>query len=342
MSFPRFPMSSQRLGTLAVLRALLQEMDVDPAPVFAGSGIDPETITPDTHAPLEVALTVLDRAVEATECDHLGLLLRLRFTLDKHGMIGRLMRTAPTLYDALADYVSWQHGYSTGSIVYLARMGDDHAFGFGVHVPRSVVSHNVYDFVSGVGVRMLGELTGHRAAPVELHLSRREPAPGSPHTRLLRFRVAFNRPLNCLMLDAAGLRTPRATHDPDARRTLLAAMEGRMMGARGYSAQVRRAIRRALLVTAPRMPHVEDDLCVHPRTLRRRLSEEGTTFDDLLDEVRQTMARELIELTDMPMSEVGDALAFASPGVFTDWFRRVFGVPPSGWPRQREHQVEGI
>jgi AraC-like DNA-binding protein len=335
-------MSSQRFGTFAVLPALLREMGVDPAPVFAGSGLDPEAITPDTHAPLEIMLAVLDRATEAAGCGHLGLLLGLRFTLDRHGAIGRLMRTAPTLRDALMDFVAWQHGYSTGSIVYLARMGDDHALGFGVHVPRSVVSHTVYDYVSGVGVRMIGELTGHRAAPVEVHLSRREPAPGSPYTRLLHTRVEFNRPLNCLILDGAAMRTPLATHDPDERRRLLAAMEGRLMGARGYSAQVRRAIRRALFETAPRMPDVADGLRVHPRTLRRRLSEEGTTFDDLLDEVRQTVARELIELTDMPMSEVGDALAFSSPGVFTDWFRRVFGVPPSGWPRQRERQAAGI
>jgi AraC-like DNA-binding protein len=105
---------------------------------------------------------------------------------------------------------------------------------------------------------------------------------------------------------------------------------------------VRRAIRRALLEEAPRMPEIADLLGMHPRTLRRRLSEEGTTFDDLLDDVRQTVARELIELTDMPMSEIGDALAFASPGVFTDWFRRAFGVPPSGWPRQQARHAAGI
>jgi AraC-like DNA-binding protein len=99
------------------------------------------------------------------------------------------------------------------------------------------------------------------------------------------------------------------------------------------------AMRRALLETAPRMPEIADDLRLHPRTLRRRLAKEGPTFDDLLDEVRRTMAR---ELTDMPMGEIGNALAFASPNVFTDWFRRAFGVPPSAWPRQRAGQVAGI
>jgi AraC-like DNA-binding protein len=340
MSAPRLAMSNQRLGTFATIPALLREMGIDPGPVFAGSGLDPSAITPDTYAPVEVVLALLDRAVEAADCAHLGLLLGLRFKLDMHGLIGRLMRTAPTLRDALADYVSWQHGYSTGSIVYLARMGDDHAFGFGVHVPRSVVSHNVYDYVSGVGVKMVAELTGQRVAPVEIHMSRREPEPGSPYIRLLKCPVQFNRPLNCLILDGAALSTPLPTHDPAERRELLATMEARVMGGGGYSAQVRRAIRRALLQDAPRMPEIAGALGVHPRTLRRRLADEGTTFGDLLEEVRRTMARELLELTDMPMSEIADALAFAAPGVFTDWFRRAFGVPPSGW--RREPQAAGI
>jgi AraC-like DNA-binding protein len=90
------------------------------------------------------------------------------------------------------------------------------------------------------------------------------------------------------------------------------------------------------------MPAIAEDLGIHPRTLRRRLTQEGTTFDRLVDEVRMAVARELIELTDMPMSEIGDALAFAAPGVFTDWFRRAFGTPPSAWPRQRAREAAGI
>jgi AraC-like DNA-binding protein len=342
MSVPRLAMSSQRIGTFADLPALLREQGVDPRPVFAGSGLDPATVTPDTLAPLEVLIPVLDRGVDATGCAHLGLLLGLRFTLEKHGPIGRLMRTAPTLRDALADYASWQHGYSTGAIVYLARMGEECAFGFGVHVPQSVVSHSVYDFVTGVGIRMVGELTEGRARPVEVHLSRREPEPVSPYARLVRCPLLFNRPLNCVILDSTALATPLSTCDPAGRQTLLATMEARIVAASGHAGPVRRAIRRALLEEAPRMPAIAEDLGIHPRTLRRRLSQEGTTFDRLVDEVRMAVARELIELTDMPMSEIGEALAFAAPGVFTDWFRRAFGVPPSAWPRQRTRAEASI
>jgi AraC-like DNA-binding protein len=70
---------------------------------------------------------------------------------------------------------------------------------------------------------------------------------------------------------------------------------------------------------------------VHPRTLERRLAGEGQTFETLRDEVRFSVARELLELTDIPVGEIGAILAFASPGVFTDAFRRVSATSPSAW-----------
>lgn len=330
--------ATQRLGASAELPAVLRDLGVDPEPVFEGSGVDLATLSPDTRVPFGHVIELLARAERASNCPHIGLLTGMRFTMAHHGFIGRLMQSAPTLRDALADYVSWQHGYSTGAIVYLARMGDDHSFGYGIHVPSGLVSHHIYDFVAAVGVRMVAELTERRVRPLELQLSRREPDPGSPYARLLKCPILYNRPLNCLLLDRAAMRTPLPTHDPAERRALLAQMEVRAAGAR-HSAQVRRAIRRTLLEESPRMPEIAVDLGIHPRTLRRRLSEEGTSFDELLDDVRRTVARELLELTDLPLAEVADALAFAAPGVFSDWFRRTFGVQPSLWPRRVEREV---
>jgi transcriptional regulator GlxA family with amidase domain len=50
--------------------------------------------------------------------------------------------------------------------------------------------------------------------------------------------------------------------------------------------------------------------------------------------VRFSVARELLELTDIPIGDVGTILAFASPSVFTDFFRRLSGKPPSTWRAQ--------
>ncbi|MFN4142805.1 helix-turn-helix transcriptional regulator, partial [Aestuariivirga sp.] len=72
-------------------------------------------------------------------------------------------------------------------------------------------------------------------------------------------------------------------------------------------------------------------LAMHPRTLRRHLAKEQTSFEALCDSIRFDLARELLDLTDLPVSEIGTALAYASPSVFADAFRRWTGLSPSAW-----------
>jgi AraC-like DNA-binding protein len=70
-----------------------------------------------------------------------------------------------------------------------------------------------------------------------------------------------------------------------------------------------------------------------PRTLRRQLSAEGTVFETIRDDVRFNAARELLALTDLPVGEIADALAFASHSAFGQAFRRWSGSSPTAWRR---------
>src|ERR1700756_4481407 len=58
---------------------------------------------------------------------------------------------------------------------------------------------------------------------------------------------------------------------------------------RGITALVRSKLFRDSGVF-PTLPDVADELGIHPRTLRRRLAEEGTSFRSLLNEARSTVA----------------------------------------------------
>jgi transcriptional regulator GlxA family with amidase domain len=68
---------------------------------------------------------------------------------------------------------------------------------------------------------------------------------------------------------------------------------------------------------------------------RRRLAAEGTTFEALRDTVRFAMAREFLEMTGLPVGEIGLAVGFASPGVFTEAFRLRNGASPLEWRSAR-------
>jgi AraC-like DNA-binding protein len=82
------------------------------------------------------------------------------------------------------------------------------------------------------------------------------------------------------------------------------------------------------------MEAVAAELAMHPRTLRRHLAKEQTSFEALCDAIRFAMARELLDLTDLPVNEIAGALAYASPSVFADAFRRWTGLSPTAFRRR--------
>lgn len=66
-----------------------------------------------------------------------------------------------------------------------------------------------------------------------------------------------------------------------------------------------------------------------PRTLHRRLVEEGTSFRALLDEVRHRRAREHLRSGEMSVEELAFALGYNDPANFRRAFRRWEGVAPT-------------
>lgn len=59
----------------------------------------------------------------------------------------------------------------------------------------------------------------------------------------------------------------------------------------------------------PTLPDVAAELAVHPRTLRRRLAEEGTSFRALLNEARSAVAVDLLRNVGLTVEEVSTRLA---------------------------------
>ncbi|GAB3036780.1 transcriptional regulator [Mycobacterium bourgelatii] len=78
----------------------------------------------------------------------------------------------------------------------------------------------------------------------------------------------------------------------------------------------------------PSMQTVADELHVDPRTLRRRLVSEGTSFRALLEEVRRKLAIELLA-QDASVEEIAKRLGYAETANFTRAFTRWEGMAPS-------------
>ena len=68
-----------------------------------------------------------------------------------------------------------------------------------------------------------------------------------------------------------------------------------------------------------------------PRTLQRRLEAVGTTYQELLDDVRRQSARRLLSNTDLDAGEVAFLLGFEELNSFTRAFHTWEGTTPTRW-----------
>lgn len=325
-------MAFQRAGPLAELPALLAARGTDPAQVLAPLGLTPDALAPDARLPINVFLGLLDRAARATALPHLGLVLGARHDHRSMGLIGRLMANAPTVRQALLDFVEWQAGQSKVAASYLIHLGDDAALGYGMIARAEAGAPHAYDLVVAMACNALRRLGGPEAAPIEVLLSHRAPADRRPYDEILRVPVRFDQDQTCVIVSRAALDLPIVGADPAERRRLLDAARAAVRASlNDTSARVRHALRPRLPLGLASQAETAAYLGLHPRTLGRRLAREGTTFEAVRDEVRQTLACELLALTDLPIGEVSEALSFASHSAFVHAFRRWSGASPSAW-----------
>ncbi|MEJ1157123.1 AraC family transcriptional regulator [Prosthecomicrobium sp. N25] len=325
-------MPMQRAASLVPLAHMLEEHGVSLASVIEGTGVLADEVRQDAFVPYAAFLSVLDNACRLTGRDDIGILLGKRQTLATLGTLGTVMRHAATLGEAIGDFAALQINNSTGGAVYLMKADRDIILGYGVYDASAPVTSQIYDLVLAVGCNLIAELTGGQVAPEEIVLSRSVPHDPARYMRLARCPVRFGQHQTGLLLRASVLHFPLPAANKAQRDLALA----RLLSVRHgtpltLSAHVRHLLRPFLLMGHARMADVAQRLGMQPRSMRRRLRAEGTTFEAIRDEVRQVVARELLRLGDLSIADISATLAYSTPSSFVHAFRRWSGTSPGLW-----------
>ena len=98
-------------------------------------------------------------------------------------------------------------------------------------------------------------------------------------------------------------------------------------------ASVRREIKGLCSSGIPTLDDVAKALGVSPRTLQRRLADNGLTFTKVLSEVQFVTARHLLT-EQQKLAEVARKLGYSDPGSFTRAFERWTGMSPQKYRTQ--------
>jgi YesN/AraC family two-component response regulator len=97
--------------------------------------------------------------------------------------------------------------------------------------------------------------------------------------------------------------------------------------------RLRRLLEQELRGGTPTLRHLAHRLHMSPRTLHRRLGEEGTGFRRVLAQLRRELAARHLREARLALGEIGFLLGFSEVSAFHRAFRRWTGWPPLAYRR---------
>lgn len=307
----------------------------DPDELLARFGIAPHSLDDDGLISITAHDLMLDAAARQLACPDLGLQLAEKQDLSILGPLALAIESSPTAAEALECTSRFMFVHSPALSIGLA---DDPGERRGVvalqyrkDLLESPYSPQAMELGLAlfyrVATAMLGSSTGLRSV---LFPHR----PLSPINRYTEFfglsGVRFGAPIAALCVEVHVLDAGFTGANELIRRTAVEHL------AQLYpdpdtlvSVRVRRALAESLATGSPiTVTRIARLLATHPRTLQRRLTNEGTSFARILDDVRHDIAHRHITSSDLPFTEIAALVGFAEQSRLSHAVRRWTGMSP--------------
>ncbi|TIV72136.1 MAG: helix-turn-helix domain-containing protein [Mesorhizobium sp.] len=147
-------------------------------------------------------------------------------------------------------------------------------------------------------------------------------------------RIRYGATRDLLVLRSADLDRPFPGHNPELLDILtpaLAAALGELSAQSSLSEQVTVVLKRSLASGRPELSDIARELGMSERTLQRRITEEGTSFRELLINARQELGRQLLLDPTADIDEVACLLGYQDASSFYRAFREWEGTTPNRW-----------
>lgn len=326
-----------RVGICTAIPGLLQSLGVDPVEVLAELGLDPQALAdPSRELSLSARQRLLSHCVARTGCKHFGLLIGQTGQLSSWGLLGFLVQHSSDVGTALKSVVRFTHLVVRGASTSLSVQGNLAIWGYEIHQPRLQATDQAGDGAIAMFTNVMRKLCGPQWKPVEVWFTHRAPDDIGPYRRFFQAPLRFDADQYGIVFNASWLMRNLADDDPELRRLLhqqIAAIEGRYK--QDFPEQVRSVLRTALIARHATADRIAALFSMQSRTLNRRLREFGTGFQQLVDEVRFEIARQMLETSAMDVTQIAAALDYADASAFTRAFRRWSGTTPAVWRTNR-------
>lgn len=324
--------------TVLLLLRTAEAEGAAPDLLLARTGLTPAQLRdPDSRIGLTDLMKLGANAIRETGRPELGLHMGELCRITDMGLPGLLAMTSQTLgeaFEVLTRFEPLTGRSYRGVSTYVPQLP---AVIFYSIAPYNEYNRFVVDSLLASWQTLAEALTGQTGLVQEVHIEFPAPDYHDKYEQRFRAPVTFDRPESRLVLTPEAARLPVLEAHPLLHQQLLALAQDRMKKleiAETFQGRVQHIIGPLLHGRTPSLEATAERLGLPDWTLRRKLREEGTTFQALLDDMRKDLALGYMRDTQMSFGEIAYVLGFSTPGAFQRAFKRWTGETPGDYRRR--------
>jgi AraC-like DNA-binding protein len=180
-------------------------------------------------------------------------------------------------------------------------------------------------------------LVGRRIPILRAQFNYSKPAHSDEYRLMYCTDIAYDMPHTAITFAADYLKLPVMQNERSVKEFLRTAPESILVkykNGSSLSARIRRRLRQQLPGAVPEFDRIAAELNMTPATMRRRLHEEGTTYQGIKDQLRRDLAISYLSHSDRSVMDIALELGFSERSAFHRAFRKWTGASPGEFRRR--------
>ena len=179
-------------------------------------------------------------------------------------------------------------------------------------------------------------LVGRRIPILRAEFRYPEPAHSAEYRLMYCTALSFDRPHTAIVFGAEHLPLPIVQNERSGKEFLRTAPESILVkykNGSSMSARIRRRLRQSLAAEVPDFDRLAAEFNLTPATLRRRLNEEGASYQGIKDQLRRDLAISYLSHSGRSVMDIALELGFSERSAFHRAFRKWTGASPGEFRR---------
>ena len=309
---------------------------LDRETLIAAAGLDDvDFTTPDARAPVSRLVALWQVLAKSPLDPGFGVRFGSSVHVRDFGLVGYAMYFSATLHDMLGRLSRFSR-ILTESVAFRLDMAAEQRIVVQANRGLDLGVRPEIDYRLAVVLAVCREVTSMDIVPVEVTFPYARPRSTLEHRRWFRCPLRFAHGLSSIAFAARDVALPIERRDETVAGYLSDYAEHilrTMTAGSSFTERVRVAIWTHLSEGRPTLSRIASVLGMSPRTLQRRLTEEGTSVHEQVDHLRKAMAMATLRDRAVPISEVALLLGYGEPSTFYRSFRRWTGKTPEEYRR---------